>query len=305
MKFILCGDIHYRATTPRARVDNYHQTLLGKIDQINSIAEKYNCSVILQPGDFFDSSTPPLHLLVEAIEKHKEHKWMVVMGNHDQRYHHNSIENTPLGVLEAAGVVDVLYDERTAIRNGDGFIHLYGCSWSEDIPKPVESDNIRILVMHRMVIGSEKLWAEQEEFMWARNVLRRHKFDLIVTGDNHQFFTDTLPGRHGPRHIVNCGSLMRANSDQGDHKPAVVVYDTEDRSIEIVPLKVAPAKKVLSSEVAERAKAQNAELEAFVDQIGDTTIAPELDFLSNLNKLTKKAPKGVAAKVQEIVKMSE
>jgi hypothetical protein len=153
-----------------------------------------------------------------------------------------------------------------------------------------------ILVMHRMVIGNEKLWEAQEEYAWSRAVLRRNKFDLIVTGDNHHFFTDSIPGN---RHLVNCGSLMRANIDQDDHEPAVVIYDTDTRTIKTVKLDVAPASEVFDLGVVEIERERNAELDAFIEQIGQTSGAPDLDFLGNLSKLSR--AEGVPPTVTDLV----
>ncbi len=314
MKFLCAGDIHYRATTPRGRLDNYPETLLSKMDQIFTLANDHNAKGVILPGDVFDSPTPPMWLLGRVGKQTlKAMDIYVVLGQHDQRYHHTARENTPLGVLEAMELAHVLGAEPMAYIGenyghfGTQTIHLYGASWNSEIPKPIDETKTNILVMHRMILGNEKLWKQQQDYMWSRHVLRRNKFDLIVTGDNHHFFTDTIPGRGGPRHLVNCGSLMRTNVDQVNHKPSVVLYDTVDRTIETIPLKVAPAKTVLSTEIAAQAKERNMELESFVSQIGDTAIAPELDFLSNVNKLAqnKGVPETVQAKVNEIINMSE
>ena len=313
MKILCLGDIHFRSSTPRARLDDYADTMIYKMDQVITIAETHGCQIILLPGDIFDTPTPTMNLLgniiglfsrINSRPERNEITIMGVAGQHDQRYHSTAIENTPLGVLEAAHILVMLGGKPTHVA---GDIDLYGASWSEPIPEPMNTpDRFNILVMHRMIIGSKKLWEEQTDYMWSRNLLRHHKFDLIVTGDNHHFFTDRVPSVRGSRYLINCGSLMRSNVDQMKHKPSVVVYDTEERTIDIIPLNVEPAKKVLSSEVAKREKERNAELESFIDQIGDTTIAPELNFLSNLQKLSQaeNIPKPIADKIDEIVNMS-
>ena len=302
MKFLCVGDLHYRASTPRARVDNYPMVLLGKIDQINDIADAHGCSYIFQPGDFFDSSTPPYSLVSAAIGKHKENGgWLAILGQHDQRYHSSDRKNTPLAVLEKAGALHLLDPKGLVLRQPR--ICIYGCSWGEEIPEIDYLDFCNILVMHRMVIDDQKLWAEQTEFTRARALLRRHKFDLIVTGDNHHFFTDSVPGL---RWLVNCGSLMRSNIDQIKHKPTVVVYDSEEQTIVDVPLKVAPASKVFDMLSAKREKERNDSLESFVELVGKNKGAPDLDFLATLHKLShaKGVGKGTASRVDEIVELS-
>lgn len=300
------GDIHWRASAPRARVDDYMAAQMGKLDQIHAIADEYECDYILAPGDVFDNATPPYWFVGNLLRRIGGHGgWMAVLGQHDQRYHSNDQANTPLGLLSEAGTVHILKPKPLrVVITLDHEIDVYGCSWGEDIPTIAKPGNCNILVMHRMVIGNAKLWRQQEEYMWSRHVLRRHEFDLIVTGDNHQFFTDSVPGL---RWLINCGSLMRQNVDQVDHTPSVVVYDTDTRLVEVIPLKVAKAQRVLDLGRAKVEREQNAMLESFVEQVGGGKGAPDLDFLATLGKMVKSKgmSKGVAKQVDIIVEMSD
>ena len=303
MNILATGDWHKRASRPVSRKDDYTVVLASKIAQIYQIAMDNDCKYVLQPGDMFDGAEPPLWLVRQAIEMHlaMPPTLLSVYGQHDQRYHSNRVENTPMAVLEAAQVLEVLGAEPHTVGDKYGNpVQFYGCSWDSNIPEIQDPDSTNILVMHRMVIGNKKLWEAQVEYDWARAVLRRNKFDLIVTGDNHHFFTDSIPG---DRHLVNCGSLMRANIDQGEHEPAVVIYDTVARTIKTVKLDVAPATDVFDLAKAESEKERNAELDAFIEQIGQTSGAPDLDYLGNLHKLSraKGVPKRVTALVDKIV----
>ena len=299
---ILCvGDIHIRATSPKNRKDDYVKTLFGKIEQINTIAMDYDCCVVLQSGDLFDSATPPLSILRKSILSLLDSiPWLVVLGQHDMRFHNNKKDNVPIGVLEAAETVDVLTAQPHTI---DG-LHIYGCSWGEEIPRPKPQviGTTNVLVMHRMVVD-EKLWKAQQDFEWGQHVLRRNpKFNLIVTGDNHHFFIE----KYGKQLLVNCGSLMRTNIDQFDHEPAVVVYDTKTCGHTVVPLHVAPAVDVFDLQQAEEVKERNALLESFIEQVGDSRTDPGLDFLANLEHLTraKGVPMGVVKCVSKILEAS-
>lgn len=304
MNILGMGDLHHRATAPRSRKDEYVKTLMGKVDQIHAIAAEYKCQAILQPGDFFDSSMPPLWLLSEVIRKHQMAQWLVVLGNHDQRYHTNSKENTAVGVLEAAGVVTVLSSKRWCLMDERHNTHayIYGVSWGGEIPVPPVGDVPNVLVLHRMVIGNKKLWEQQQDFAYSQHLLRKHKFDLILSGDNHQFFVDEYQGRY----LANCGSLMRANSDQAQHEPSVVVYNTGTRKLKVVKLKVEPASEVLSTEEADIQRERNKDLEAFIEYLATTSKGDAgLDFLAYVDRLASQVSARVREKVDGIVKEAD
>lgn len=302
MKLLCMGDLHYRASQPRGRKDDYVTALLGKVRQVVRIADEHDCQYIIQPGDMFDRPEVPMWLLREAIRIHGRGRVLCVLGQHDQRYHHHAVANTPVGVMEAARAVRVL-GPRPYRQPG---VEFYGASWSDDIPPPGPSKACKVLVAHRMVVKAGPLWPGQTDYTRAGRMLRKHKYDLIVTGDNHQFFVEQDTSAR-PRYLVNCGSLMRTNTDQADHRPSVVVYDTERRSIQVVELDVAPASEVLDTEHADEGRARSEELEAFIEEVGHTRGAPDLDFLATLRKLAqgKGVAQGVREKVDEIVGMSE
>ena len=298
MKILCLGDLHHRATTPQGRKDDYVQTHTAKMEQVCEIADKYGCSYVIQPGDFFDKATPPLWLMREVIQIYRGHDWkmLVVLGQHDQRYHHGDRANTPIGVLEAAGVVKVL----GKMPHIDGNVLFYGASWGQEIPVLKGGGTaVKVLITHRMVIQNKILWPGQEDYAKAGALLRRYPYDLIVTGDNHHAFLERVENRW----LVNCGSLMRANVDQADHQPIVYIYDTETRMAEPYPLEIAPSKDVLKI-VDGADKKTFKELEAFVEQVGRNRGAPDLDFLGNLSKLAKSESQEVQSKINEIVEMS-
>jgi len=319
-------------------MDDYVAALFGKMDQVLRIAKERGCAYILQPGDFFDKATPPLWLLRNVIWQLKDAPLLlVVMGQHDQRYHHGDRANTPLGVLEAVGTLRLLGAEpypktapgrgqngpSAALKAGQGgrqgegasrarrkpsvvathSVRFYGASWGEDVPVPQSSPAVHVLLTHRMVIQNKLLWPGQTDYAKASALLTRNSgYDLILTGDNHTFFVEEVGGRF----LVNCGSLMRTNTDQGKHQPSVVIYDTTSRKVEIIRLDVAPASKVLRAGTTERAKTQNAELEVFVEQVGRNRGSPDLDFVATLKRMVKEAdvPVGVSHQVDKILAMS-
>jgi len=288
MKLLLTGDWHITNTPPEKRIDNYTQAQSWKFLHILGLAEEKNCAFIIQPGDFFDSHKANDFLkraVIKLLKDTKHPPILTIFGQHDLRYHSSDTKNTPLRVLEAAGVIDILgYRRGTPIvlntsppKIIHSDIHIYGTSWFEDIPVP-ETEGINILVMHGMIIKNEKIWEGQGDATLGNILLRNNRFDLIVSGDNHQSFTIST----GKKHLVNCGSLMRMTTAQLDHKPVVYIYDTKDKSLEEHFIPIEPSENVFDLSEIEKEKKENKELEAFVAHLKDDVKIGGLDYAKNL-----------------------
>lgn len=57
MRIGMLGDLHLRESIPRGRTDNYSNTLFDKFEFILKTCKKNNIEILIQPGDFFESST--------------------------------------------------------------------------------------------------------------------------------------------------------------------------------------------------------------------------------------------------------
>jgi DNA repair exonuclease SbcCD nuclease subunit len=266
MRILLCGDQHITSRKPKNRTDDYFKTVLGKFKQEIDIAIEEDCQCILFPGDLFDSFKEN-HLVVQEIMYRMQEFTIkyngfifAVPGQHDQYYHNDDLSGTPLQTLYAAKVLTIVGKEPVNITNG---VAIYGAGWNEEIPEIITPDHLNILITHRMIINDEKLWKEQQEFEWSNHLLLKTKFDLICSGDNHQQFTVSK----NKRHLVNLGSMMRSTIAQLNHKPAVVVYDTSTKEIDIIDLEVRPFQDVMMIEKAAKEKERNEKLEAFIHSL--------------------------------------
>jgi DNA repair exonuclease SbcCD nuclease subunit len=280
MKFLITGDWHIDRDRIKTRKDNVFETCIDKLGQIFTIAYAHKVDAILQPGDFFESHRTSDYVKQFVISFLKDKvvgkPIMTVFGQHDLRYHNSNIDNTPLKVLQSSGIVHFLSDSPVTFFND---VRIYGASWFEDIPEIVkvfESGPLNILVCHKMIVDT-KIWEGQEDHIFGNILLKKTKFDLIVSGDNHKHFVI----RSGKRLLVNCGSLLRTRIDQEDHKPCVYIYDTDPKLgapfIEQVFLKVEDFHKVIRVETAKRVKAENEKLQQFVDAL---SIDPHLSGIN-------------------------
>lgn len=283
MKILCCGDTHITKKRPKNRTDDYFKTVLGKFEQELQIAVEEGCSFVLLPGDVFDNFKED-HFVTQAItniiRKYRVDV-LAVAGQHDQQFHNPDLTGTALMTLVTSGVVRLLTKEPFIVMDEVAF---YGSNWKGDIPEITTPSHINILVLHKMII-EDKLWAAQEGHTWANHILIKSGFDLIVSGDNHTQFTASK----GNKHLVNMGAMMRSTIAQVNHHPAVVVYDTFKRTIDIIDLEVTPIDEVMCVEKATKEKTKSLELSAFVESLKDDGEVKEghamkLDFVAILEE---------------------
>lgn len=286
MKILLTGDQHITNRTPKNRTDDYFGTVLYKFTQEMEIAKKERCEIVLLPGDVFDSFKEN-HLVVQSVIEIIKRSPMLrvycVAGQHDQIFHNIDLSGTALKTLISAGVVKILSN----IPIQEDGISLYGASWNEEIPEIVTPDNLNILVLHKMII-EDKLWAAQENFTWANHMLLKNKFDLVVSGDNHNQFITTI----GKKHLVNMGAMMRSSIAQVNHQPAVSIYDSIKQEVKIINLEVKSIEEVMCVAKAEKEKEKNAQLDAFVSSLKEEEVkeghAVSLNFVDTLTDYAEK-----------------
>jgi len=286
MKLLITGDWHLRLQKPRLRKDeSYLQTQIDKATQILSIADKNNCNFILQPGDFFDGHDTPFTVLTKFTRLFLKSGKIIltIQGQHDQRHHTRQIDSTPLGVIDASNTIHLLKSNKPFVGKG---IDFYSAGWREEIPEIKHSDKFNVLLTHRMVIKSDKLWNSQKSYDIARGLLKHNDFDLIVSGDNHSTFTE----KGNDKLLVNCGSLLRTRIDQEKHKPCVYVFDTETKDLEQIYLDIVPANKIFDLDVKEREKSRNEKLESFINGLDEADIeSMDLNFSEILYSFIEKA----------------
>ena len=301
MKILCLGDLHLRYRRPEYRIDDFFVTQFNKLQWVFDLAVREKCKVVIMPGDVFDSFSAS-YLVVSTFLFHlwrysKQFKTLAVYGQHDMRYHSTRIDNTPLHTVESSGLLKVL--DHNPYQLFDSV--FYGASWGCEIPQ-VKTEGTNILVTHRMVIKSDKLWEGQSDFEYSRRLLRTTGYDLIVSGDNHNFFVDEYKGRF----LINCGSLCRMKTDQAEHKPSVVVYDTKAKDIKVFEIPVEPAEKVFDLATSEKKKEKEKMIEVFVDSLSESKELG-LDFMSNLWKFVRdnNVSEEVVKVIEEVLKSEE
>lgn len=260
MKLLISGDWHLTDKAPENRVDNYGDACLGKAEFILQTAKELECNYILQPADFFDSPNPSYELFTKVVKLISNYSTITILtafGQHDLRY--RNPRNTALRALETS-CQNVMVGVPLLFPTHPKEIVIKCIGWNEDIPEPTPNA-FNILVIHRMIVD-EKIWEGQTDFEYANIFLKKNKFDLIVSGDNHKYFV----AESGKRLLVNCGGLMRSSIDQVKHEPTLVFFDTEhpDKWYNI-DIPIEPAEKVFRMDMVEKTKERNEKLDSFIE----------------------------------------
>ncbi len=244
---ILTADWHIREDKPIGRVDDFFQTLIGKMNFVKKLQKKFNCPV-LNGGDLFHHWKPSPFLLSQTI-KHLPKNFKTVYGNHDLPQHNLELKNK-------SGV----YVLDTALPNSD-FEVLSETSWGQtpSVNGSLTIKGRKILVWHKFTYVGEIPFPDCTDPKALALVHRYKDFDLILTGDNHQAFTDEVDGTL----LVNPGSLMRQSSAQIDFTPRVYLYYADDNTVEEVLIPLPP--NAVTREHLEKKQERDDRIDAFIE----------------------------------------
>ena len=273
---ILTSDWHLRDSDPPCRTDNFEKAQWNKLDFISDLQKKHNCP-ILHSGDLFDYWKPSLSFLSDVYNQFPN-QFYSIAGNHDLPQHNfDLVKKCGLYLLSTVKKVEILPGVHWGFEpeNGDVSIAIKGR---------------KILVWHTMTYQGKVPYPGCTDSP-AKNLLKKYTdYDLILTGHNHQTFTEELDGRL----LVNPGCITRQESSQADFEPCVWLWYADTNTVEKVLL---PIEKnvVQKPENTERLEERNARIDAFVsklDEDWDSTI----NFEQNLERAiaVNKTPKEVS-----------
>ncbi len=307
MKLVLMSDLHLLLDTPRGRLDDTHETQKRKLGYVLKWCMDNNAE-LLQAGDFFHKprrwyiASAWMEFISEEIGTFRREKETntfihVIFGQHDTHMYHTSTRKaTALGLLESAGVVEILQFNPVI-----GFGHtLYGCSYGQEVPEVEDRAALNILVIHKMIVD-KKIWAGQEDCIYAPEFLNTHRgFDLILCGDMHKKFKFTSADGKG-RIICNTGPMTRYEATEYNfrHAPGFFVYETKTRKIKWHEIPHEPADRVLTREHLEKEKDKELKLDEFVEAVKGEGVDAGVGFKENLRALVER--EGVSESVKGIV----
>lgn len=310
LTIIACGDIHYRHTIPINRRDDYTVQQSSKwftiLDKANEEAKKNDC-IVAFPGDIFNEYGQEPYDVVDEFAitlrtANPRIMFVAVAGQHDQRYHIRDLKNTPIKLLSTT--MDNFYLLRGKpyeILNTNVVFH--GVSYGFPLKDKIQQDDkLHILLIHKMIVKEDALFPGQNAIT-ARNMIRTHSmYDIIISGDNHQSFTDvTSKGV-----LMNMGSLMRMKTDQKKHKPSfgIIKVDKEGKwTWEVKKIPVLLSKEVFIDESKKKIDEQElGDYRSLVEGLGEDSNI-NYDYISFLKRKLKKSDAEIREFLNDCIKL--
>lgn len=222
---IFCGDLHLRETTPRARKDDFLATQFRKLQWLDDLATEHGCAIICA-GDVLHNWRISPGFISELMLRLPA--MYTVLGNHDLPLHNLSrcYESgvSPLVLAKILGCGS-FGSNSASLPTGDCAPCMcdYGVTPPEFPPTPYS-----LLVTHTFVYKGRSPWPGCTAPNDKEMMEKYKNWRTILTGDNHKTFVTRKDD--GSQLLVNCGSFLRMNIDQKDHKPCVFLWNSEENT---------------------------------------------------------------------------
>lgn len=272
-------DVHQSDRGPRSRLDDWAETVDGKLRQVAEIARQCGASAVLDGGDFFHNPIPSRssHALVRrTADLHARHypcRVIANVGNHDVRYGDlRYLPESPLGVLFAAGVFEPCHQgsgvwvEQGAVRARVVGIPFRQGGLDRERLASVrrESETHLVVLLHGAASPRGGTFPDGEEIVSYEELANLcPEASLFFIGHWHK---DQGISRVGSSWVVNCGSLTRGSLGEDDllrvPKVAVAQLDPDGTCrVRLQALEVAAPEAVfdLRGRDAQKSRAQSEE----------------------------------------------
>ena len=312
MKIMLIGDVHLADRPPSSCTDDYLEDLFNLMDQASVVAKARSCHAIVQAGDWFHIKMPSRNshkLVIRSIEwaANAPCPVYVVPGNHDLSNDRLASldEGQPLGAVIRSESVQMLQGWPKDLSPAK--LRIYGVPWlqewdaEESVADQAVSDALAdyradsedsvpfLVVTHAPFYppGKEPTYENAEYYSPEKFALHMDGHGSVYHGHIHEQHPEYISG--GVR-FCNNGALSRGSlTEYNLSRPVgVTLWDSTTGEFEFVPLDAKPASEVFRLKEIGEVKTSQAELDAFLASIGQTSveitsIEAVMDHLKTLN----------------------
>lgn len=218
MKILHITDSHGTVKGPESRKDIYYITFLRKLYELGYVIKKEKIDMVIHTGDLFHTARVSDKFAGQVSEMIKS--WQipvyVVPGNHDiEGYTTDTIDQTKLGLLAKAGVINILDRDNplniTTTQNGEEYtIAISGQEYyahidegnMRDFEMQQDEADFNILAIHSYITDTPQ--HPDIKCTMCQDIVT--DADIILTGHYHRQF-EWSDGQN--LNIFNPGSMMR------------------------------------------------------------------------------------------------
>jgi exonuclease SbcD len=274
-KAIVTGDIHYRGTNPRARLDNFQEAISAKLLEVMFLAREHKADCILIPGDIFDGPSTSWSVVADLIQilRVSPCPVLTIHGNHDIFGGNPATKHrTPYGLLSKIGF---LWDVEESEFNGPENVIVTGCGFDTNTdtktPEGMRQFSPRIWVdgAFQIHVVHSMLLDKQPGFDMRHTLISQVKTSaqVIISGHEHAGFG--IVRREDGVLFINPGALCRLSAHVAEIERtiqvALLTVENDQATAELIPLKSArPGHEVLSREHIESATERESRIDEFL-----------------------------------------
>lgn len=225
MKIVYIADLHFRATAPINRKDDYVEAQFRKLGFLVDCANENKAEIVIG-GDVFDRAVNHPSWFINKVIDHLTRATRlisIIPGNHDLLGH--SLETFKTNTIAILNNINVIYVHTAPEVECDGESCLSFAPFGTVPCLPIKGAK-NVLVLHEPVFEDTVPFYMPEALTVKQLEAKYPGYDLYLAGDIH------IPCAKS-KTLVS-GSMMRMTTVQKDHKPRFYVIDTETLEVETV-----------------------------------------------------------------------
>lgn len=286
-KLLIVNDPHIADQPPLGRIDNYAQSILAKLVEVNEIAEREKVDKIIYTGDIFQSkrANRVTHWLVNQLMTVLD--GLLVLGNHDlSSAGVDGVGRQPIWTLVEAGNLALLDDivvigdvalvgrHWSTERAGDPTYYALTSEERERLTCLRKQDKVKcvVLVCHAPMLppGDQRIYDS-----FGVDKVDLAGIDAVVSGHIHERLGIHLVSYDADRsaYFANVGSISRLARTQANYArtPEVLLLDTDNEELlKAIRLKsVLPIGQIFEGRESDDGPEVSDEMAALVDRLAE------------------------------------
>jgi DNA repair protein SbcD/Mre11 len=293
LRILYLTDTHFRGTTPRSRLDDLPQALLGKLAEVVDLARQHQVAAILHGGDLFDRPDVAPAVATQFLRVLRTAPCPVygIAGNHDlYGLNPDSLSRTMLGLAHGVHLLQLirpgapvwLEDQTARVQVTGQEYHaeidrrdprLDYCVGGDSLHQRDATADFAIHLTHGMLL--EHPFFEGMAHTLLKSIMPHTLADITLGGHYHPGWAKSHD--HKGRLFVNPGAIARLGSQTADltRLVQVVLLDCnrgQPIQVQFLPLQSAqPGDQVLDTQARESQMAREIALADFIQGIGSAS----------------------------------